>query len=99
LTSKGIVIKIQRIEKEIQDLTTSEGFEILWIQEEYEEPVSFSYIKQAAVIMVLPIPYFCLIEKRVEARVEKYQVKHRSGVHTSAFGINEGSLSIRSQWQ
>jgi len=27
-------------EKEIRDLTTSEGFEILWIKEEYEEPVT-----------------------------------------------------------
>jgi SAM-dependent methyltransferase len=27
-------------EKEIQDLTSSEGFEILWIKEEYEEPVT-----------------------------------------------------------
>jgi hypothetical protein len=26
-------------EKEIQDLTSAEGFEILWIKEEYEEPV------------------------------------------------------------
>jgi SAM-dependent methyltransferase len=27
-------------EKEIRDLTTAEGFEILWIKEEYEEPVT-----------------------------------------------------------
>jgi hypothetical protein len=27
-------------EKEIQDLTTAEGFEILWIKEGYEEPVT-----------------------------------------------------------
>jgi ubiquinone/menaquinone biosynthesis C-methylase UbiE len=27
-------------EKEIQDLTSAEGFEILWIKEEYEEPVT-----------------------------------------------------------
>ena len=27
-------------EKEIQDLATAEGFEILWIKEEYEEPVT-----------------------------------------------------------
>jgi SAM-dependent methyltransferase len=27
-------------EKEIQDLTTEEGFELLWIKEEYEEPVT-----------------------------------------------------------
>jgi len=31
-------------EKEIQDLTTTEGFEILWIQEEYEEPVTLFLI-------------------------------------------------------
>ena len=27
-------------DKEIQDLTSEEGFEILWIKEEYEEPVT-----------------------------------------------------------
>jgi hypothetical protein len=27
-------------EKQIWDLTTAEGFEMLWIKEEYEEPVS-----------------------------------------------------------
>ena len=27
-------------EKEIQDLESAEGFEILWIKEEYEEPVT-----------------------------------------------------------
>ena len=27
-------------EKEIQDLTTEGGFELLWIKEEYEEPVT-----------------------------------------------------------
>ena len=27
-------------EEEIRDLTTAEGFEILWIKEEYEEPVT-----------------------------------------------------------
>jgi hypothetical protein len=27
-------------EKEIRDLTTTEGFEILWIREEDEEPVT-----------------------------------------------------------
>jgi predicted TPR repeat methyltransferase len=27
-------------EKEIRDLTMAEGFEILWIKEEYEEPVT-----------------------------------------------------------
>jgi hypothetical protein len=27
-------------EKEIQDLVAAEGFEILWIKEEYEEPVT-----------------------------------------------------------
>ena len=27
-------------EKEIQDLAAAEGFEILWIKEEYEEPVT-----------------------------------------------------------
>ena len=27
-------------EKQIQDLTSAEGFEILWIKEEYEEPVT-----------------------------------------------------------
>jgi hypothetical protein len=27
-------------EKDIRDLTTAEGFEILWIKEEYEEPVT-----------------------------------------------------------
>jgi hypothetical protein len=26
--------------KEIQDLASAEGFEILWIKEEYEEPVT-----------------------------------------------------------
>ena len=31
-------------EKEIQDLTTAEGFEILWIQEEYEEPVTLFHV-------------------------------------------------------
>jgi ubiquinone/menaquinone biosynthesis C-methylase UbiE len=31
-------------EKEIQDLTTAEGFEILWIKEEYEEPVTLFLI-------------------------------------------------------
>jgi len=31
-------------EKEIRDLTTSEGFEILWIKEEYEEPVTLFLI-------------------------------------------------------
>ena len=28
------------IEKQIQGLTSTEGFEILWIREEYEEPVT-----------------------------------------------------------
>ena len=27
-------------EKEIKDLTTEEGFELLWLKEEYEEPVT-----------------------------------------------------------
>ncbi len=27
-------------EKELQDLTTEGGFELLWIKEEYEEPVT-----------------------------------------------------------
>jgi hypothetical protein len=27
-------------EREIQDLISAEGFEILWIKEEYEEPVT-----------------------------------------------------------
>jgi hypothetical protein len=27
-------------EKQIQDLVSAEGFEILWIKEEYEEPVT-----------------------------------------------------------
>jgi len=27
-------------EKQIQDLAAAEGFEILWIKEEYEEPVT-----------------------------------------------------------
>ena len=27
-------------EKEIKDLTAKEGFELLWIKEEYEEPVT-----------------------------------------------------------
>jgi hypothetical protein len=28
------------VEKEIEDLTTAEGFKTLWIKEEYEEPVT-----------------------------------------------------------
>ena len=33
-------------EKEIEDLTTAEGFKTLWIKEEYEEPVTVSSFKQ-----------------------------------------------------
>jgi hypothetical protein len=36
-------------DKEIQDLAASEGFEILWIKEEYEEPVTLYLISSRKV--------------------------------------------------
>jgi hypothetical protein len=34
-------------EKEIQDLAAAEGFEILWIKEEYEEPVTLYLVSSS----------------------------------------------------
>jgi hypothetical protein len=36
-------------EKEIEDLTAAEGFEILWIREEYEEPVTLYLVSSRKV--------------------------------------------------
>jgi SAM-dependent methyltransferase len=36
-------------DKEIQDLVASEGFEILWIKEEYEEPVTLYLVSSRKV--------------------------------------------------
>ena len=36
-------------EKQIQDLASAEGFEILWIKEEYEEPVTLYLVSSRKV--------------------------------------------------
>jgi hypothetical protein len=38
-------------EKEIEDLTTTEGFKTLWIKEEYEEPVTLFLVSSKKLTM------------------------------------------------
>jgi hypothetical protein len=40
-------------ETEIEDLSTAEGFKILWMKEEYEEPVTLFFV--SADLICLPV--------------------------------------------